>query len=290
MIYIIYACIFIAVNLIAVSLFLSESRNIQERLPKRVPKEAPAAKRVKISFNINPLSFLSSFLLDKLNLKERIQQKLYAAKLKLNAVEFFNLKLTLMIAFAVVGYFTFSQKQQFLVGAFLLGYLLPDAWLHLRIKNNKEVISRLLPETVDLLGLCIEAGLDFTAAMEWIVKKTKHTPMIEELAFVLEEIKWGKSRSQALKDMARRLDLPEVTSFANTLVQAERMGTPVVEVFGVLSEDARLQRYHKGERYALQAPIKMLFPLVFCILPVIGIIIGGPILIRFTQGGLLGKF
>ena len=114
--------------------------------------------------------------------------------------------------------------------------------------------------------------------------------MIEELSFVLEEIQWGKPRTQALKDMAKRLNIPEVNSFIQTLVQAERMGTPVAEAFGVLSEDARMQRFNRGERFAMKAPIKILIPLIFCILPVIGIIIGGPIFLQFAQGKMLQGF
>jgi len=82
------------------------------------------------------------------------------------------------------------------------------------------------------------------------------------------------------------LNVPEVSSFVQTLVQAERMGTPVSEAFTILSEDARLQRFHRGERIALQAPIKILIPLIFCILPVIGIVVGGPIFLQFMQGGV----
>jgi tight adherence protein C len=132
----------------------------------------------------------------------------------------------------------------------------------------------------------MDAGLDFTMSMDWIVKKTRSNPMIEELAFVLEEIKWGKPRLQALKDMTKRLDSPDVRSFVNTLSQAERMGTPVIEVLGMLCEDVRQQRSQRGERIALQAPMKMLIPLIFCILPVIGIVIAGPIILQFLQGGL----
>jgi tight adherence protein C len=174
-----------------------------------------------------------------------------------------------------------------------LGYILPDIWLNKKIGRRKQEIAKVLPETVDLLGLCVEAGLDFTSAVEWIVRKgliTTINPMIEELIFVVEEIKWGKPRSQSLKDMAKRLNIPEVNSFVQTLVQAERMGTPVSDAFNILSEDARAQRFNQGERFALKAPIKILIPLIFCILPVIGIIIGGPIFLQFSQGKMFSGF
>jgi tight adherence protein C len=138
-----------------------------------------------------------------------------------------------------------------------------------------------------LIGLCVEAGLDFTASVQWIAdKKIFNNPLMEELIFVLEEIKWGKPRIQALKDMSARVSIPEVKSLVYTLVQAEKMGTPVSEAFNALSEDTRLMRFRRGERFAAKAPIKILIPLIFCILPVIGIVIGGPILLQFMQGNM----
>ena len=98
----------------------------------------------------------------------------------------------------------------------------------------------------------------------------------------------GKPRVQALRDMAKRVDIPDVTSFVRILVQADRMGTPVEETFRILSEDTRIRRFHRGERQAMKAPLKMLIPLVFCILPVILIIVAGPILIRFMKQGIFG--
>jgi len=103
---------------------------------------------------------------------------------------------------------------------------------------------------------------------------------------VLKEINVGKPRVEALRDMAKRLDIPDVTSFVRTLIQADRMGTPVEEAFRILSEDSRMRRFHRGERMAMTAPLKMLIPLIFCILPVILIIVAGPILIRFIKEGL----
>jgi len=88
--------------------------------------------------------------------------------------------------------------------------------------------------------------------------------------------------------MSKRLNVPDVTSFVRTLVQADRMGTPVEETFKILSEDSRMRRFHRGERTAMKAPIKMLIPLIFCILPVIMIIVAGPILVNFMTKGLFG--
>jgi tight adherence protein C len=86
--------------------------------------------------------------------------------------------------------------------------------------------------------------------------------------------------------MSKRLDIPEVRLFVSTLIQAERMGTPMGDALAIISEDTRLQRFHRGERKALRAPILILIPLIFCILPVIAIIVAGPILLQFIEGQL----
>jgi len=230
-------------------------------------------------------------LLAALKLDVKIKQKLDAAHVRFSISRFFNLQLFLAIGLGIGSFFIFGEFRPlvfFIAVAF--GYMLPNIWLNRKIATRKGDIAMVIPETVDLLGLCIEAGLDFTIALKWITEKISTNPLIEEFAFLLEEIKWGKPRAQALKDMAKRLNIPEISSFVQTIVQAERMGTPVSEAFVNLSEDTRMQRFHRGERIAMQAPIKILIPLIFCILPVIAIIIGGPILLQFTQGGMLKGF
>lgn len=258
---------------------------------QRLPEAASVKRRLLLKASLKPLFKASDFLLLKLKMKEKMQQQLVAAHVRLSPSEFFAIRLAAMLIPGGLSLLILKKLGPMaVIVAVGLGYYITEHWIHKKIAKRRHLIVRLLPETVDLISLCMEAGLDFTTSMDWIVKKTRPTPMIEELAFVVEEIKWGKPRVQALKDMAQRLDLAEIRSFVHTLAQAERMGTPVLEVLGMLSEDARMQRFHRGERIALKAPIKMLIPLIFCILPVIGIIVAGPILLRFMQTGLGGGF
>ena len=251
----------------------------------KLPQPDTNLKQIKLHSFLSAI-FPTRVLLEKIGLSERIKRKLDAAHLRITSEEFFNIKLLFTIVFTVLAFFAIGKVTPVMAVGVLLGYIIPDIWLNKRIANRKYMIARVLPETVDLLGLCVEAGLDFTTATKWVIEKTPLNSLTEELAFVLEEIKWGKSRTQALRDMSKRLDISEISSFVQTLVQAERMGTPVTEAFAILSEDSRLQRFHRGERFALQAPLKILIPLIFCILPVIAIIIGGPILLQFMQGKL----
>lgn len=260
-----------------------------QRPQRLIERISPEAKTLKSTWRkwLKPLISLSQVIASGLKLEEGLRKRLASAKVRLAPSEYFAIKIGIIIAGLVITYFTFAKLDFLKVGiAILLGYSISDIWLMRRIRLRKRAIARILPETVDLLGLCIEAGLNFTTAMHWVIEKTRLNPLLEELSFVLEEIRWGKSRTQALKDMSKRLNIPEVSSFVQVLVQAERMGTPVSETFMIISEDTRLRRFHQGERIAMQAPIKILMPLIFCILPVIGIIIGGPILLQFMRGGM----
>jgi tight adherence protein C len=287
MIEMIYIGVIAGMGLIFFGVFGVPSTTIRRvKLPEATNKE----KSIRMHSFLYYVFPFTKKLLEKLNIQEKLKHRVDAAHVKLLAEEFFNLKLLIALFFGAASFFFTNQFEPGIVTiSASLGFIIPDIWLNKKAHQRKNSIVRLLPETVDLLGLCVEAGLDFATAVKWIIEKTAMNPMVEELAFVLEEIKWGKPRSQALKDMSKRLNITEVSSFVHTLVQAERMGTPVAEAFAILSEDVRLQRFRRGERIALQAPMKILIPLIFCILPVIAIIIGGPIFLQFMDGGLLNS-
>lgn len=291
MLIIIYTLIALSVPLFTMGIL--DSLGQPEAVHLRLPATQRGFRFLQVLLH-NFLTWISPFtrnILIKLNLETKIRNKLAAAHLKLTPQGFFTLKLLIILILgAGVSLFLGKINPLAILGAFALGEIGPNLWIHKKISRRRQAIARILPETVDLLSLCVEVGLDFTSSVKWIVKKVPENPMVEELAFVVEEISWGKSRSQALKDMAKRLNVPGVTSFSQTLVQAERLGAPVNEAFTILSEDIRSQRFHQGERLAMQAPMKILIPLIFCILPVIAIIIGGPILLQFTSGGMLKGF
>lgn len=280
--------LFIILGIVLVAVGLTNPYRYRLRPLQPVSEVDALRNKFKMCTYLGKVVPFSAKLLEKFRIDVKIKSSLDAAHVKLLPVEFFNLKILVMAGLAVAAFFAVGKINPWtILGGLALGYIIPDFWLRRQVAKRRYMIGRLLPEIVDLLGLCVEAGLDFTTAVRWIIEKIPSNPLLEELAFVLEEIKWGKPRSQALKDMSKRLNIPEVSSFVQTLVQAERMGTPVAEAFAILSEDTRLQRFHHGERIAMQAPIKILIPLIFCILPVIGIIIGGPIFLQFMQGGLL---
>ncbi len=200
-----------------------------------------------------------------------------------------SLKFFLGLILAALVYFSLPQIRVYSLVGLVMGFFIPDLILFSRIRKKKQAIVQVFPETIDLLELFIGAGLDFVSAIDWLTKKTEINPFIEQLEIVLKEIQVGKLRSEALKDMSSRLQLSDIGSFVRALIQAERMGTSMEETFKNLSEDTRMMRFQAGERQAIQASLWILFPLLFCILPVILIVVAGPVFIRFTQeGGLLG--
>jgi len=161
--------------------------------------------------------------------------------------------------------------------------MIPEFWLKGRVKKIKNIIVKDLPDAIDLLGLCVNAGLDFMLSLKWVVEKSPPSVMIEELNTILQEINVGKTRRDAIKDLATRYELPDLSTFARTLIQADKMGTSVTEALNILSEDMRLARYRRGEKLALKSPMKMLVPLLLFIFPVVGILVAGPILLDFME-------
>ncbi len=246
--------------------------------------EGSLAKAFKpIVFIINPLSKRLTYI-NKLKYQTEI------LRIPLNPFVLVGMKVVLMAIFSFVGFAYLSKVSVFYaVLSPVLGFFLPDILMWQKVRKKKEEIVRCFPETVDLLHMCINAGADLISAIKWVIEKSTRNPFIEQLAIVLSEVQVGKPRAEALRDMARRLQLADVSSFSRVIVQAERMGTPVEEAFKNLSDDTRDRRYQNGERYAIKASLKILFPLIFCILPAIMIIVAGPIIIRFSQGDLIPK-
>jgi tight adherence protein C len=167
----------------------------------------------------------------------------------------------------------------------MVGFIIPDLMLKSTVKKRHKRILRLLPEIIDLLALCVGAGLDFVLALNRIinVKQYVREPLVQELNLALQEMKLGKRRGEALKNMARRVELQELSSFVRTIVQADRMGTPIAQVLAAHAEDVRNQRFVRAEREALKAPLKILGPLIFCIMPCVGIIVAAPVFLQFVK-------
>ncbi len=166
----------------------------------------------------------------------------------------------------------------------LLGAAYPLIWLRDQVKARHHAITRALPYNLDLLTLSVEAGLDFAAAIGKVVEKGRKGPLCDELATTLKELKLGKTREEALKNLAARVELSSLTSFVAALVQADKMGTPLGKVLRILSTQMRIERTQRAEKLANEAPVKLLFPLIGCIFPTIFIMLFGPIAFQIFFG------
>lgn len=218
-------------------------------------------------------------------LRVRIAKDIAIAHVQLTPEEFFVLKELGVILFFIIMFPMMAGDTFFfwVVMAFAAGYMIPEFWLKQKIKRVKYVITKELPDAIDLLGLCVNAGLDFMLSLKWVVEKSPPSVMVAELNILLQEINVGKTRREALKDLAARYELPDLSSFTRTLIQADKMGTSVTEALNILSEDMRQARYRRGEQLALKAPLKMLVPLLLFIFPVVGILVAGPIFLDFVE-------
>lgn len=223
-------------------------------------------------------------------LRQRMSKDLVMGKVDMVVEEFMLIKI--LVIMILLWLFTpMLSKQETAVPIFgmclAIGYLAPDWWLKGRIKKIKEELVRDLPDTVDLLALCVNAGLDFMMALKYLVEKSKPSMIMNELAIMMQEINVGKPRREALRSFSKKYELPDISTFARTLIQADRMGTSVSEALNILSEDMRETRLRRGEAVALKAPLKMLIPLLLFIFPVVGILVAGPIFLEFFQNNPL---
>jgi len=159
----------------------------------------------------------------------------------------------------------------------LAGAGYPLLWLRDRVRARHRAIARALPYGLDLLTLSVEAGLDFPAALAKVVDKGRSGPLAEELSVVLKELRLGKTREEALRNLARRVDLPALTSFVQALIHADRMGTPLGKVLRILSTQLRIERSQRAEKLANEAPVKLLLPLVLFIFPTLFLMLFGPL-------------
>jgi tight adherence protein C len=195
---------------------------------------------------------------------------------------------SLLVVFIVSG----RNWVQGLAVAFLftlLGYFFPDLWLTSRITRRKKGIFRAMPDSLDLLTICVEAGLGFDAAMAKVHEKWDNDLALE-LGRVIQEIRLGKLRRDALRDMAERLGVPEMTSFVAAVIQSEQLGVSMAKVLRIQSDQMRVRRRQLAEEEAHRAPVKMVFPIGLLIFPSLLIILLGPaamLLLRSPMGGIL---
>jgi tight adherence protein C len=167
------------------------------------------------------------------------------------------------------------------------GFFLPDVLLYNAGAKRQAKIQKALPDALDMLTVCVEAGLGFDAALAQVARNTTG-PLAADFSRVLQEIQIGKSRSQALRAMTERTTVPELRAFVSALVQAGELGITIADVLREQAKEMRLRRKTRAEEKAQKVPVKILFPLVFCLFPPLFVVIIGPGLITISQF-LFGK-
>lgn len=173
----------------------------------------------------------------------------------------------------------FSDNALYIFGATFGGFFLPHLMLTSRITNRQKEIRKAMPDALDLLTICVEAGLGFDAAMSKVSEKWDNQL---SLAFsrTIREVQLGKTRRDALKDMADRLGVSEMTSFVAAIIQSEQLGVSMAKILRIQSDQMRLKRRQRAEEEAHKAPVKMVLPMAFLMFPTILIIILTPAAIQ----------
>lgn len=217
---------------------------------------------------------------------------------RIRPAEFIAIRYLLMGLMGVLAFVIASKsdaaplrKAGLIVVTAALGHYLPVLWLGSRIRRRKREILKALPDALDLLTICVEAGLGFDAAMAKVVEKWDNE-LSEGFARVLQEIRLGKLRREALREMADTVDLPDFSTFVAAIIQAEQLGVSIAKVLRIQSDQMRVRRRQRAEEEARKAPVKIMLPAVLLIFPALFAIILGPAAINLTNilgsSGLMG--
>jgi tight adherence protein C len=288
---------------------LREDQNrdpLQERLAQYGERELPSSlEDIELS-----LSFRDRILvpvlrwLGELTIRFTPQQQLEETRKLLDMANsttepttFFALRIVATIVGFFVGILLFMVIRVtdpaplnailYTIGAGVFGYFAPVMSLKSRITRRQQNIIKALPDALDLLVICVEAGLGFDMAMGKVYEKWENELA---LAFgrVLREIQLGKLRREALKDMSDRMDVPDVNSFTAAIIQADQLGVSMAKILRVQSDQMRVKRRQRAQEKAQQAPVKMMIPMVLLIFPSIWIVLLGPAVLKIMATSVPG--
>ena len=310
MIWIILAGVVVALAIVLVVVGMSApdpQQTLQQRLAEYGARETPTtleeielslpfSQRVVVPLLNNIAQFVARFTPQRSLESARHSLELAGNPYNLTASQFWAVRAAaaiilgvLIAALMFVTNAAWTQRILYPIIAAALGFFLPVLWLSSQVSRRKNSVIKSLPEALDLLTVCVEAGLGFDAAMKKVTEKWK-----DDLAMafgrVLQEISLGKLRREALRDTADRIDVPDVTSFVAAIIQADQLGVSIAKVLRIQSDQMRVRRRQRAEEKAHQAPIKMLFPMVFLIFPSLYLVLLGPAVLQVITGGTGGVF
>lgn len=208
----------------------------------------------------------------------------------MSPTQFIALCMVSMAGFCLVTSIVLSAADMFdwlwVLAIAALGYFYPRIWLKDSLKKRQKLIVKALPTYLDFLTMSVEAGLNMAGAITQAVAKGPSGPLKNEFAFVLRDLRSGLTRAEALRRMEERVRVPQVSSFIGAVIQAERMGASLGTTFRSQAEQRRIERFQAAEKLAMEAPVKLIFPLVAFIFPVTFLVLMFPIAVKFMQSGV----
>lgn len=212
-----------------------------------------------------------------------IQHKLVLAgsPANLDAPSFVVIKVFTTIAGVILAFFarplaaSFMQTIMLVFLPIILGFFGPDAWLSRKIGDRRKTMQKALPDVLDMLVISVEAGLGFDSALARVIQ-TVPGPLSEEFFRMLQETRVGVARREAMRHLSERTDLDELRSFLLAMMQAEAFGVSIARVLRVQADEMRVKRRQRAQEKAFAAPVKIVFPLVFCIFPALFVVLLGP--------------
>ena len=212
-----------------------------------------------------------------------IQHKLVLAgsPANLDGPSFVVIKVFTTMAGIILAYFarplagSFMQTIMLVFFPVILGFFGPDAWLSRKIGDRRKTMQKALPDVLDMLVISVEAGLGFDSALARVVQ-TVPGPLSEEFFRMLQETRVGVARRDAMRHLSERTDLDELRSFLLAMMQAEAFGVSIARVLRVQADEMRVKRRQRAQEKAFAAPVKIVFPLVFCIFPALFVVLLGP--------------
>jgi tight adherence protein C len=254
----------------------------EQQLAKPLAERAIAPLVIGLGKTLNrltPLGYMTS-----------IQKKLVLAGSpgNLDAPSFIVIKVLTTIVGVVLAFFaqrvatSFMQRILLLALPLMLGFFGPDAWLSRKVEERRVAMQKALPDVLDLLVISVEAGLGFDSALARVVA-TVPGPLSEEFFRMLQETRVGVSRRDAMRHLMERTDLDELRSFLLAMMQAEAFGVAIARVLRVQADEMRVKRRQRAQEKAFAAPVKIVFPLVFCIFPSLFVVLLGPAAIQIGR-------
>lgn len=223
---------------------------------------------------------------------ERVDQRLQRSGVGylLTAEQFIALRIISMFSgLLFAGYVMLAlgkNQPLWLVFAPIVGFMLPELWLRDTRKRRELAVIRAMPTYLDFITMTVEAGLNLQGALAQAMAKAPPSPLRNEFGIVLRDLRSGLTRADALRRMADRLDVTEVTSFVSSMIQAEKMGSSLAAVLRIQAEQRRNERFQRAEKTAMEAPIKLTFPLIVFIFPVTFIVLAFPLAMKFMSEGM----